>query len=220
MRILVIEDEAEIAENLAKSLEAQGYAVDVSANVAEGTEKILGGEYDMLIADRRLPDGDGLMVVDQARVAGLSIPVLILTAKSQKSGVVTGLDSGADDYLAKPFEMTELLARVRALMRRRKRLVRRPTLIMGKLTIDTNSHVVQKDGKVVLLSPKEYAVLEYLAEHPNMAVERLELMTHVWDEEVDLFSNTVDVHVRYLRRKLGQRVIQTVRGKGYMLCPV
>ena len=220
MRILVIEDEAEIAENLAKSLESQGYAVDVSANVAEGTEKILGGEYDMLIADRRLPDGDGLMVVDQARVAGLSIPVLILTAKSQKSDVVTGLDSGADDYLAKPFEMTELLARVRALMRRRKRKVRRPILVIGRLTIDTNSHEVSSGGKRINLSPKEYAVLEYLAEHPNMAVERLELMTHVWDEEVDLFSNTVDVHVRYLRRKLGQRVIQTVRGKGYMLCPV
>ena len=220
MRILVIEDEAEIAENLAKSLEDQGYAVDVSANAAEGTEKILGGEYDMLIADRRLPDGDGLMVVDQARVAGLSIPVLILTAKSQKSDVVTGLDSGADDYLAKPFEMTELLARVRALMRRRKRKVRRPILVIGRLTIDTNSHEVSSGGKRINLSPKEYAVLEYLAEHPNMAVERLELMTHVWDEEVDLFSNTVDVHVRYLRKKLGQRLIQTVRGKGYMLCPV
>lgn len=218
MRILLVEDDTMIGENIVKILKGAGYAVDLVQTLAEGEEKIMGGEYDGMICDRRMPGGDGVSLIKMMRSEGVSTPVLMLTARSTQSDVVEGLDNGADDYLTKPFAKEVLLARVRAMLRRRKQVVRKPILDLGKLTIETGKHEVKLGGKIVLLSPKEYEVLLYLAEHYGSVVERVSILTHVWNDEVDLFSNTVDVHIRYLRKKLGASTIKTVRGKGYLLC--
>lgn len=217
MKILLIEDDELIAENLRLLLERETYVCDLASSVEDGIEKLLGGEYDLLICDRRLPDGDGMEVIKIARSNGLSIPSLMLTAKNSSDDIIAGLDSGADDYLPKPYDSTVLLARVRALLRRRKKVVVQAIITIGKVTVDTNTREVKYKNEVVTLSPKEYGVLEYLLANRGKIVERVDILTHVWNEEVDLFSNTVDVHIRYLRQKLGNDLIKTIRGKGYAI---
>ncbi|MFZ2199661.1 MAG: response regulator transcription factor [Microgenomates group bacterium] len=217
MKILLVEDDPLIADNLKILLERQTYVVVLAANVEDGIEKVLEDEFDMVICDRRLPDGDGMDIVKIARSNGLSVVTLMLTAKNKATDIIEGLDAGADDYLPKPFDGTVLLARVRALLRRRKKVVASPVLTIGNVTIDSNTREVKVKNKLVTLSPKEYGVLEYLLANRGKIVERIDILTHVWNEEVDLFSNTVDVHIRYLRQKLGNTFIQTVRGKGYVI---
>lgn len=217
MKILLVEDDGQIAENLKLLLEKETYVVDIASNVTSGTELLMSGEYDLVICDRRLPDGDGIEVIRSARASGLSTPSLMLTAKNTKVDMVVGLDAGADDYLPKPYDSTVLLARVRALLRRRKKIVAKPIIVIGDVTIDSNTRLVTRKNTNVPLSPKEYSVLEYMLSNRGQIVERVDILTHVWSDDVDLFSNTVDVHVRYLRKKLGNKIIETVRGKGYVI---
>lgn len=217
MKILLVEDDLKIASNLKLLLERQTYVVNIETNIAGGIDAILCDEHDLLICDRRLPDGDGMAVIKAAKTAGLSIATLVLTAKNTKNDVIEGLDLGADDYLAKPFDSKVLLARVRALLRRRKKVASLPVVEIGDVKIDSNTRMITRKNKLVTLSPKEYGVLDYLIANMGRIVERVDILTHVWNEEVDLFSNTVDVHIRYLRKKLGNKIIETVRGKGYVI---
>lgn len=217
MKILLVEDDSQIAANLKVLLEREKYVIGVAFTVEDGSESVLSGEYDLIICDRRLPDGDGIEVIKIAQLNNLVIPSLMLTAKSTKEDVIVGLDAGADDYLAKPFDSAVLLARVRALLRRRKKVLTLPVTILGNVSVDINIRRVLLKNQIVPLSPKEYGVLEYLISNRGKIVERVDILTHVWNEEVDLFSNTVDVHIRYLRKKLGNKIIETVRGKGYVI---
>lgn len=217
MKFLVIEDDKQIADNLRLLFEREAYVVDLVSTVEDGVEKLLTGEYDLLLCDRRLPDGDGIEIVKIARANGLSIPSLMLTAKNSAKDMIGGLDAGADDYLAKPYDSSVLLARVRALLRRRKKILLHPIIAISKITINTNTREVTYKNIPVTLSPKEYGVLDYLLANRGKILERVDILTHVWNEAVDLFSNTVDVHIRYLRQKLGNDLIKTVRGKGYVI---
>lgn len=217
MKILVVEDDANIAENLKIILNREGYVVDIAENVEDGVSKVLGDEYDLLLCDRRLGDGDGIEVVKIARSNEMQVPVLFLSAKTNCEDIVEGLDSGGDDYLPKPFDAKILMARVRALLRRRKKSVVVPKIMIDNIAIDLNIREVKVDDEIVMFSPKEYGVLEYLLHNRGKIMDRIQILTHVWSDEVDLFSNTVDVHIRYLRQKLGNKIIQTVRGKGYVI---
>ena len=206
-----------IAENLSIILNREGYIVDIAENVEDGVSKVLGDEYDLLICDRRLGDGDGIEVVKIARSNEMHVPALFLSAKNKNEDIVQGLDAGGDDYLPKPFDAKILLARVRALLRRRKKTVVIPKLVIGNIAIDLNTREIKVNDEIVMLSPKEYALIEYLLHNRGHILDRMQILTHVWGDEVDLFSNTVDVHIRYLRQKLGDKLIQTVRGKGYVI---
>jgi DNA-binding response OmpR family regulator len=217
MKILVVEDDVSIADNLRIILNREGYIVDIAANVEDGVSKVLGDEYDLLICDRRLGDGDGIEVVKIARSNEMQVPALFLSAKNKNEDIVQGLDAGGDDYLPKPFDAKILLARVRALLRRRKKTVVIPKLVIGNIAIDLNTREIKVNDEIAMLSPKEYALLEYLLHNRGHILDRMQILTHVWGDEVDLFSNTVDVHIRYLRQKLGDKLIQTVRGKGYVI---
>lgn len=218
MKILLVEDDEQIAANLKIVLAREGYAARCEVSVEGALSCVMGEEYDLVICDRRMGDGDGVEIVRAMRSAGMTTPTLMLTARSGLSDIVEGLDSGADDYLTKPFDHKVLLARVRALMRRQDQIVLEPIVKIGEVEIDTNKREVKRKHQVVPLSPKEYGVLEYLLTKRDKVVERVDILTHVWSDEVDLFSNTVDVHVRYLRQKLGNNIIMTVRGKGYRIC--
>lgn len=222
MRILVVEDDAVISGAVVGELRRARFAVDSATTIRSAMEKIRDEEYDLIILDRMLPEGDSASMISEIKSQHPAQPVLFLTAKSTADDIITGLDRGADDYLPKPFSMAVLLARVRALLRRRSMNQLPPLLKAGPLTIDTNTCEVRRNGNVIRLSPKEYALLEYLARNCGMAVDRLTILSHVWDDQADLFSNTVDVHIRYLRKKIdGKRkvsLIRTVKGKGYMLC--
>ncbi len=217
MKILVVEDDVSIADNLRIILNREGYIVDIAENVEDGVSKVLGDEYDLLICDRRLGDGDGIEVVKIARSNEMQVPALFLSAKNKNEDIVQGLDAGGDDYLPKPFDAKILLARVRALLRRRKKTVVIPKLVIGNIAIDLNTREIKVNDEIAMLSPKEYALLEYLLHNRGHILDRMQILTHVWGDEVDLFSNTVDVHIRYLRQKLGDKLIQTVRGKGYVI---
>ncbi len=223
MRILIVEDEERIATNLQKMLQKQAFAVDLAATVAIAKQKINTDSYDLAIIDWMLPDGTGIDVITAIRTLATSTLILMVTARSQVEDKVEGLENGADDYLTKPFAMTELIARVKALLRRLPHAPQAPILKIADLEINTNTHSVIRAGKTITLSPREYGLLEYLAKHVGVAQERLDLLTHVWDENADPFSNTVDVHIRYLRHKLDDpfrvKLIKTVKGKGYMICP-
>lgn len=218
MRILLIEDEELIAKNIQILLKKSSISTDLAGDIEEGYEKIIDEDYDCIVLDRMLPDGDGLSLISRIRNEDVKVPVLVLTAKGENEDIAHGLNTGADDYLAKPFDINVLIARIRALMRRREKEPGSPIINIASLEINTGTTEVKKYGKKVDLSPKEYAILEYLAMNPNKAIERMALLTHAWGEEVDLFSNTVDVHIKYLRDKLGEGTIITVRGKGYMIC--
>ncbi len=217
MHILLVEDQQDFAENVKRYLETESYTVDLAFDGDEGLRMALANEYAMIILDLNLPCRDGLSVCRELRSAGRSMPVLMLTARIGHKNTVAGLDSGADDYLTKPFDLEELLARMRALLRRGGE-TRSPLIVLGDVTVDTNTHEVRKQDRLVSLAPREYALLEFLALNRGIAKSRLEIIELVWGEYDELmFSQTVDVHVAYLRRKLGKEIIRTVPGKGYMV---
>jgi two-component system, OmpR family, response regulator len=216
LRILVVEDEASLARQLATALGNAGYAVDCAADGERA--HILGHdeEYDAVVLDLGLPKMDGLTVLRRWREAGLAVPVLVLTARGSWHEKVTGIDTGADDYLAKPFRMEELLARLRALIRRASRQVN-PELRCGTLVLDPRAGKVTVNGAIVRLTSQEFRVLSYLMHHPDCVVSQSELTEHIYAQSFDRDSNTVEVFVARLRRKLGPSFIETVRGLGYRM---
>ena len=219
MRLLIVEDDHKVAGFLEKGLREEGYAVDVAHDGLDGESKAKVHDYDLLVLDVMLPGQSGLNIVRGVRAAGSDVPVLLLTALDSEDDVVQGLDAGADDYLKKPFGLDELLARVRALLRRGG-AVRDDALRFADVEIDRIRHTARRGEQALDLTPKEYQLLEYLLLHPARVVRRTELLEKVWDLQFDPMSNTVDVHVANLRKKLraaGPPLIQTVRGIGYVL---
>jgi two-component system OmpR family response regulator len=218
MRLLVVEDERELAGQIAKTLRDAGYAVDMAH---DGEEGLYLGEvepYDAVILDLGLPVVDGLTVLRRWREAGRSMPVLILTARDRWSEKVEGFDAGADDYVVKPFSMEEVLARIRALIRRAAGHAS-PELSCGPVRIDTRSSRVSVDGAPVALTAHELKLMSYLMHHQGKVISRTELVEHIYDQEFDRDSNTIEVFVGRLRKKLGVDVIRTLRGQGYMMAP-
>ncbi|SRR6266851_1756530 len=219
MRLLVVEDDARLADVLMRGLREAGYAVDSVRDGKSALYQLTINNYDAVILDVMIPPPDGLEVCRQMRTAGLSTPVLMLTARDALDDRVHGLDAGADDYLVKPFAFEELLARIRALMRRVP-VVTAPTLHVGDLTIDTASHRVFREEDEIVLTSKEYALLEYMARNVGRVISREEIAEHVWDENFDPFSNIIEVYVNRLRRKIDRAEpyhIVTRRNEGYML---
>lgn len=220
MRVLVIEDDKKIASFVERGLREDGYAVDVAHDGQEGLTNAHVYDYDVLIVDIMLPNKNGYEIVRDLRSKGRQVPVLLLTARDSKEDIVRGLDAGADDYLTKPFSFDELLARVRALIRRGGS-GRTERLIYDNIEVDRLSHVARIAGKDLGLSPKEFQLLEHFVLHPEQVVRRTELLEKVWDLHFDPETNVVDVHVGHLRRKLQKAGpgpnIQTLRGVGYML---
>ena len=220
MRILVVEDEKRLAEVIKKGLVEEGYSVDVAYDGAEGQYMAESASYDLVILDIMLPKKDGVTICQELRIRGINTPILMLTAKDSVEDRVKGLDSGADDYLVKPFAFSELVARVRALLRR-EALSKASKLQVGNLVMDTLTREVWRGDKKIELTAKEYAILEYFMRHPNMVVTRTMLMEKVWDYDFEGISNVIDVYIRRLRLKLDEEgaesIIETVRGAGYSL---
>jgi DNA-binding response OmpR family regulator len=214
MRILVVEDEHRIAEAIKKGLKQERYAVDLAYTGVDGYDLATSEEYDAIVMDLMLPSMDGLAVTAKLRKEAIHTPILILTAKSQLRDKVKGLDTGADDYLAKPFAFEELLARLRALMRRPKHEMG-ALLQVQELSMDVTKYEVKKDKKIIELSGKEYALLEYFMRHANQVLNKDQIIAHVWDYDADILPNTIEVYVKKLRAK-GIN-ITTVRGFGYKL---
>ena len=219
MRILVVEDEKRIADFLCRGLEGAGYAVDAAPNGAAGIEHIHATDYDLVILDLMLPDMDGLHVLEKIRNRKSGPPVLILSARSALDDRVRGLEQGADDYLVKPFAFVELLARVRALLRRGQPAPER--LQVADLTLDCIRRKVTRGAETIDLAPKEFGILEYMMRNRGRPLSRTMIVEHVWDMDYDGLTNIVDVYIRHLRSKIDdryqQKLIQTVRGIGYMI---
>jgi two-component system, OmpR family, response regulator len=220
MRVLLVEDEMKLAALLERGLVEEGYAVDVAAKASDGSWLVDENSYDVIILDVMLPDGNGFDLCRALRDRGCWSPVLMLTARDGVDDRVNGLDSGADDYLTKPFAFDELLARLRALLRRV--VADRPTVLqVDGLSADPASREVARDGTPIALTAKEYALLEYFMRYPGRVHSRSDLVEHVWDFAFETDSNVVDVYVRYLRQKIdrpfGTDSIETVRGVGYRL---
>lgn len=213
MRLLIIEDEADLLRRLAKILRAEGYAVDTAGDGAEGLQKAQEHDYDAILLDAMLPVFDGWELLARLRKTKTT-PVLMLTARDASADRVRGLDSGADDYLVKPFDLPELLARIRALIRRGVTAAS-TQLDFGEVVLDTAQRCVWRNGEVVPLLPSEYALLEYLALYRGQVVTRTTLYEHLFDETETTLSNLLDVRVSNLRRKVGQGFIVTRRGHGY-----
>jgi two-component system OmpR family response regulator len=216
MRLLLVEDDAKLAAAVCRGLRGAGYAVD---HAADGDDALVDAgvwDYDAVVLDLMLPRRDGFEVCRALRERGDGVPILMLTARAQVDDRIRGLDAGADDYLAKPFDFGELLARVRALIRRGAS-ERPPVLAVGDLIVDPAGHDVTCAGVRVDLTAREFAVLEYLARHPGEVVTRTDLLDHVWDANYEGSTNIVDVYVGYVRRKLGRPLIRTVRGVGFVL---
>ncbi len=223
MRLLVIEDETKIANALKKALQREHYAVDVSYDGDDGYAMATTEPYDAMIIDRMLPGKyDGLAIVKALRDSGNHTPVLLLTALGSINDKAAGLDTGADDYLVKPFALKELLARVRALVRRNKTLDG-TVLAADNLTLNTVTFEVKRGDEIVSLTQKEYALLEYLLRNQGRTLSKDTLISHVWDYDADILPNTVEAYIKYLRKKIDKKphkpLIQTVRGFGYKLQP-
>jgi two-component system copper resistance phosphate regulon response regulator CusR len=219
MKILVVEDEAPTAAFLKRGLGEEGFAVDVARDAAQADDAIRVYDYDVVLLDVMLPGSDGFALCRRWRDHGLTAPILFLTARDDVADRVRGLDAGGDDYLVKPFAFAELLARVRALLRRPHGGSIAPELTIGDLVIDTNRRRVTRAGTAVALTTREYQLLEFLARNAGKVVTRTALWEHVWESGSEPDSNVVDVYVRYLRNKLGREpdLIRTVRGGGYVL---
>ena len=220
MKILVIEDEHRIANTIKKGLEQEHFTVDVAYDGASGYDLATTEEYDALVLDLMLPEKDGLTICKELRENNVHTPIIMLTAKGQLDDKVTGLDSGADDYLTKPFSFEELLARLRAITRRPRKSTTN-TLRVGSLQLDRKTFDVERDGKKITLSNKEFSLLEYLLRHPNRILSKNQIITHVWDYDADILPNTVEVYIRNLRKKIdfpfpkSSPLIHTIRGFGY-----
>ncbi len=216
MKVLVVEDEADLARALGQALEEDGYSVDVARDGVTALYHARGGSYDAVVLDLMLPQRDGWSVLRDLREEGSKTPVLILTARDSVTDKVRGLDEGADDYLTKPFEIEELLARLRALIRRAAGQPT-PTLRLADVEIDTAAGVVRKGGEPVDLTAKEYALFELLARNRGRLVSRSMIYEHIYAEDDETFSNVLDVYVSNLRKKLGKDFITTRRGQGYIV---
>lgn len=221
MKILVVEDEKRIAQAIKEGLRQEKYAVDVEHDGEDGFNAALVGDYDLIVLDLMLPSMDGLDVAKKLREKTIQTPILMLTARDQAMDIVKGLDSGADDYLAKPFSFDVLLARIRALLRRPTNAL--PEVIsVYDLTMDTNKQIVKRAGKEIKLSAKEYAILDYLLRNKNKVLSKNSIMSHVWDFDSDILPNNVEVMMNYIRSKIdkpfkGPAIIETVRGFGYRI---
>lgn len=217
MHILIIEDQVKLADNIKRFLELENFAVTVANDGKEGFERAMTQEFDALVLDINLPGMDGYVICSMLRQHKKNMPILMLTARTKQQEIIHGLNIGADDYLTKPFDLDELLARIRALLRRGEK-EKQPILTTKNIVLDTNTREVRKKDKRVDLSPKEYALVEFLLRNKGSVQDRPRIIEHVWGGSDDLmFSQTVDVHVAYVRRKLGKDVIQTVPGKGYLV---
>jgi two-component system copper resistance phosphate regulon response regulator CusR len=219
IRILVIEDEATIADFLVRGLREEGYAVEHAADGGTGWTHLRATDWDLVILDWWLPDQDGLTLLQRFRQLGRRTPVLFLTARDAVSDRVRGLDAGADDYLAKPFAFEELLARIRALVRRRDG-TENVVITFGDVRVDLASQRAERAGHALPLTAKEHGLLVFFLRHPGQVLSRTRIYEHVWDERYDGLSNTLEVHVKELRRKLeahGPRLIHTLRGRGYLM---
>ncbi|MFA5969499.1 MAG: response regulator transcription factor [Sphingomonas sp.] len=216
MRVLIVEDEPSLGQQLKNTLEGAGYAVDLATDGEDGHFMGATESYDAVVLDLGLPEIDGLTVLDRWRKEGRTMPVLVLTARDSWSDKVAGLDAGADDYVAKPFQSAELIARLRALIRRASGNAS-SELVAGDVRLDTRSGKVTKDGEPVKLTAQEYKLLSYLLHHKGKVVSRTELIEHIYDQDFDRDSNTIEVFVTRIRKKLGQDIITTVRGLGYSL---
>jgi len=223
MRILVVEDEHKIAQAIKKGLEQETYAVDIAYDGEDGFDLASTEDYDIIILDLMLPKMDGMTVCTKLRrEKNIHTPILILTAKGDTEDKVQGLNKGADDYLAKPFAFSELLARVRALSRRPKQTLD-PVLTVGDLSLNTLTFEVTRAGKSIVLSKTEYALLEYLLRHTHTVCTKEQIISHVWDYDADILPNTVEVYIGYVRDKIdrpfpvSKHLIRTVRGFGYKI---
>jgi len=221
MRVLIVDDEPELCAQIAHTLRQQRYTVETAGEGATALERICTEPYDLIVLDIMLPGKDGFQVLEELRAEGVRVPVLMLTARGEVENRIKGLDLGADDYLHKPFSMAELLARIRALLRRSHEQAS-PYLVVGDIRLDTNTRTVTLSNAPVPLTPKEFSVLEFLLYNRNRAISRFNLAEHVWGDAFDPFtmSNNIDVHIKNLRKKLDDqagRIIVTVRGVGYMV---
>jgi DNA-binding response OmpR family regulator len=220
MRILITEDEKDLADALARGLRQQGYAADIALDGEEALAMVEVNEYDLIILDLNLPKIDGVEVCQRIRAAGSPVGILMLTARSSLDDRVNGLDQGADDYLVKPFHFPELLARVRAILRREGE-TRHPILRIGDLVLDPNAVKGYYRGSEIVFTAKEFAILEYLMRNAGRVISQEELLEHVWNEDANMFTHTVKVHVKNIRSKLntagGRDLISTVKGRGYLL---
>jgi DNA-binding response OmpR family regulator len=223
MRILIIEDEHKIANSIKKGLEQESYAADVAYDGDDGLASAMAEDYDAIILDRMLPGVDGMEICRQLRQAKKHTPILMLTAKDQIRDRVEGLNAGADDYLVKPFSFEELLARIRALLRRPKETAG-AVLQVADLVLNPVTYEVKRNNKVIELSQKEFSLLEYLMRNQSQVLSKDNIISHVWDFESDILPNTVEVYIGYLRNKIDRpfkspKLIQTLRGFGYKLSP-
>lgn len=220
MRLLLVEDESSAARMLAKGLRERTYAVDVASDGEEALYRASINDYDLVILDVMLPRKDGLEVCRGLRSSGSTVPILMLTARDAVADRIVGLDTGADDYLTKPFDLNELFARIRALLRRGPAL-KNEVLQIADVTIDSQARRVRRGNQTIELTAKEFTLLDYLARRRDQVVSRCDIAEHVWDENFDPFSNLIEVYIQRLRRKLddgySHKLIHTFRGEGYML---
>ncbi len=220
MRILLVEDEEKIASFLKRGLKEHKFAIDVAPDGEEALYLADVNTYDLVILDLGIPKISGINVCKQIRAAKNPVPILILTARNAVEDRVAGLNSGADDYLSKPFSFVELLARIRALLRR-ERKEKTDVMKIGDLEVNMLNHQVLRNGKTIPLTSREYSLLEYMMLHANQVVTRTMISEHVWNEEFNSFSNIIDVHIRYLRKKIDDgfksKLIHTIRGTGYII---
>lgn len=220
MRILVVEDELDLNHIICNKLTKEGYNVDACFDGQAALDYLETASYDGAIMDIMIPKKDGMSVLKTIRAEGIQVPVLFLTAKSETQDIVRGLDAGANDYMTKPFEFSELLARLRVMLRT-VHISNDSILNYGSLQIDTNNHRVVRDGVTVDLTVREYAILEYLVRNRNIVVTREQIRANIWSIDDDINSNVVDVYIRYLRRKIDdpfeEKLIHTIRGVGYRL---
>lgn len=219
MRVLVIEDEMKLANAIKRALILQKYAVDIAHDGKSGLDLAIGEPFDVILLDWMLPEMDGITFCKEIRNRGIQTPILMLTAKGQVDDKITGLDEGADDYMVKPFSFEELFARIRALVRRPVQS-NEPVLKVKDLLLDPNSFLVKRGKEEILLSSKEYALLEYLLRNKNIVVSKEQIVSHVWDYDADILPGTVEVHMKHIRDKIEKnntKIIETIRGRGYII---
>ena len=220
MRVLVVEDEKDLNSIICSKLVKEGYNVDACYDGQAALDYMEAENYDGAIMDIMIPNKDGITVLREMRNAGIHVPVLFLTAKTETQDIVRGLDAGASDYMTKPFEFSELMARLRVMLRTQNP-VNENVITCGSLVVDMNNRQAIRDGKVIDLTVREYAILEYLARNRNVAVTREQIRVNIWNIDDDVNSNVIDVYIRYLRRKIDdnyeEKLIHTIRGVGYKL---